>query len=119
MPVDLLATIVLSASSVVLGLLFPLAAGLLIVGLVRGVVDGAWRPLAVGMLLSVGLVAAGVALRVWGGELGTPEELAGANRAAALVFTTVTPWGVIGSAVFVVVSLVRRYVGGALRRRRR
>jgi hypothetical protein len=118
MPADLIATIVLPASSVLLGLLFPVAAGFLIVGLVRGVVDGAWRPLVGALLAAAALVAAGVALRTWGATLGTPEQLAGANATAALVFTTVTPWGVIASAVLVVVTLVRLYVGGAMRRRR-
>lgn len=118
MPADLLATIVLSASSVLLGLLVPIAAGFLIVGLVRGVVDGAWRPLVGGLLATITVVAAGVALRTWGATLGTPETLGGANGTAALVFTTLTPWGVIASTVLVVVTLVRLYVGGAMQRRR-
>lgn len=118
MPVDLLATIALPASSVLLGLLFPIAAGLLIAGLVRGVVDSIWRPLVTGLLLSLATIALGVVLRTWAAGLGTPEQLASANQTAAIVFTTVTPFGVIGGAVLVVVSLLRWYVGGALERRR-
>lgn len=118
MPGDILATIALPASSVILGFLFPLAAGMTILGIIRGLVDSEWRMLIAGLLLAVGLVALGVFLRTWGTSLVTPDELAAVNRTASLVFTTVTPWGVIAGVVTVVVGLVQRYIGGALRRRR-
>lgn len=118
MPGDLIATIALPASSVILGMLLPLAAGLAIVGVVRGLVDFEWRMFVTGLLLSIGLVAAGVALRTWGAAQATPEQLPLANQTAAVVFTAVTPLGVILGVVLVVVALVRRYVGGAMERRR-
>lgn len=115
MPVDLLTdvlvTIALSASSVLLGFGLPLAAGLAILGLVRGFVDNRWREFALGMLLVVGLVAAGVLLRTWGAGLVPAAELTAPNTTASFVFTAVTPLGVIVGAVLVVVGLVRRYVG--------
>jgi hypothetical protein len=111
LPADLLATIALSASSVLLGFGLPLAAGLAVLGLVRGFVELRWREFVLGMLLVVALVAAGVALRVWGAGLVAGSELAAANSTAAFVFTAVTPFGVILGVVLVVVGLVRRYVG--------
>lgn len=118
MPADLIATVALSASSVLLGMLLPLAAGVAIVGLVRALVEFTWGLFATGMSLTLGVVAAGVILRTWGGSLGSPEQLAAANQTAAVVFTAVTPLGVIIGAVLVAVALVRRYVGGPLERRR-
>ncbi|WP_395639670.1 hypothetical protein [Pseudolysinimonas sp.] len=110
MPVDLLATVVLSASSVLLGLLLPLGAGLAIVGIVRGFVDVGWGSFIAGLAVVVGVVAAGVFLRAWGGSFGTSVELAGANQTAGIVFAAVTPVGVILGVVFVVVALVRLLV---------
>lgn len=110
-PGDVLATIALSASSVLLGFGLPLVAGLAILGLVRGFVEYTWREFVLGMLLVVGLVAAGVFLRTWGSELLPLGELGPANSTAAVVFTAVTPPGVILGVVLVVVGLVRRYVG--------
>lgn len=118
MPVDILATAALSASSVLLGFLFPLAAGLLILGIVRALVDREGRMLVAGLLLAVGVVAAGVVLRTWGAGLGAPEVLAAPTRTASLVFTVVTPWGVIAAVVLVGVGIVHRYLGGAIARRR-
>jgi hypothetical protein len=89
----------------------PLAAGLAVLGLVRGFVELRWREFVLGMLLVVALVAAGVALRSWGAGLVAGAELAAANSTAAFVFTAVTPFGVILGVVLVVVGLVRRYVG--------
>lgn len=109
LPADLWATIVLSASSVLLGFGLPLVAGLAVLGLVRGFVELRWREFVLGMLLVVALVAAGVALRMWGA--GLAADLAAANTTAAVVFTAVTPLGVILGVVLVVVGLVRRYVG--------
>lgn len=117
-PADILATIVLSASSVLLGLGLPLAAGLAIIGLVRGFVEYSWREFVLGMLLTVALVAGGVFLRTWGGGLLPATELGGANATASVVFSAVTPLGVILGAVLVVVALLRRYVGAAWERRR-
>jgi hypothetical protein len=111
LPADLLATIALSASSVLLGFGLPLAAGLAVLGLVRGFVELRWREFVLGMLLVVALVAGGVALRSWGAGLVEGSELAAANSTAAFVFTAVTPFGVILGVVLVVVGLVRRYVG--------
>jgi hypothetical protein len=111
LPAGVLATVVLSASSVLLGLGLPLAAGLAVLGLVRGFVELRWREFVLGMLLVVALVAAGVALRSWGAGLVEGSELAAANSTAAFVFTAVTPFGVILGVVLVVVGLVRRYVG--------
>jgi hypothetical protein len=108
MPSDLLATGVLSASSVLLGFFLPLGAALAIVGVVRGFVLFTWKTFVAGLLLVVGLVAAGVFLRTWGSSLGVePAALAGANQTASLVFVAVTPVGVILGVVFVVVALVR------------
>lgn len=118
LPAGMLATIVLSASSVLLGVGLPLASGLAILGLVRGFVENRWREFVLGMLLVVGLVAAGVALRLWGGGLVTGEELGSANATAAFVFSAVTPLGVILGVVLVVVGLVRRYVGRSRSRSR-
>lgn len=115
LPAGVLATIVLSASSVLLGAGLPLASGLAILGLVRGFVENRWREFVLGVLLVVALVAAGVLLRVWGAGLVAGEELGAANATAAFVFSAVTPFGVILGVVLVVVGLVRRYVG---RRRR-
>lgn len=111
LPADLLATIALSASSVLLGLGLPLAAGLAILGLVRGFVEFSWREFVLGLLLTVGLVAAGVFLRTWGAGLVPPESLGTANSTASIVFTAVTPLGVVLGVLLVVVGLVRRYVG--------
>ncbi|MGB3911709.1 MAG: hypothetical protein WBL06_14670 [Pseudolysinimonas sp.] len=111
LPAGVLATVALSASSVLLGFGLPLAAGLAVLGLVRGFVELRWRDFVLGMLLVVGLVAAGVALRVWGAGLVAGEELGAANSTAAFVFTAVTPFGVILGVLLVVVGLVRRYVG--------
>lgn len=115
MPLDLGATIALSASSLLLGFGLPLAAGLAITGLVRGFFEYSWREFVLGMLAVVGLAVAGVFLRTWGNQLAPAEELQAANATAAFVFTAVTPWGVILAVVLVVVALVRRY---APRRRR-
>lgn len=115
LPAGVLATIVLSASSVLLGVGLPLASGLAILGLVRGFVENRWREFVLGVLLVVALVAAGVFLRVWGAGFVTGEELGAANATAAFVFSAVTPFGVILGVVLVVVGLVRRCVG---RRRR-
>jgi hypothetical protein len=111
LPAGVLATVALSASSVLLGFGLPLAAGLAVLGLVRGFVELRWREFVLGMLLVVALVAAGVALRSWGAGLVEGSELAAANSTAAFVFTAVTPFGVILGVVLVVVGLVRRYVG--------
>ena len=110
MPTDLIATITLSASSVLLGLLLPLGAGLAIVGIVRGFVEEAWRTFLAGMLFTLGLVAAGVFLRTWGATLAAGEELGRANATAGVVFVAVTPVGVILGVVFVVVALLRLLV---------
>jgi hypothetical protein len=115
LPADLLATVVLSASSVLLGFGLPLAAGLTVLGLVRGFVELRWREFVLGMLLVVALVAAGVALRLWGGGLVAGAELGSANSTASFVFTAVTPFGVILGVVLVVVGLLRRYVGRSRR----
>jgi len=109
LPADLWATIVLSASSVLFGFGLPLAAGLAILGLVRGFLEERWREFVLGLLLVVVVVAAGVGLRMWGA--GLAAELAAANATAALVFTAVTPPGVVLGVLLVVVGLVRRYVG--------
>ncbi len=116
MPADVLTTIALAASSVIFGLLLPLAAGLAIVGIVAALVDSEFRMLVVGLLLTVAAVAAAVALRTWGAQqLGagsiTAEQLALANQTAAVVFTAVTPVGVVLGAVLGAVGIVRRYVG--------
>jgi hypothetical protein len=117
LPAGVLATVALSASSVLLGFGLPLAAGLAVLGLVRGFVELRWREFVIGMLLVVALVAAGVALRVWGvGLVAGPSaesaaELGAANSTASFVFTAVTPFGVILGVLLVVVGLVRRYVG--------
>jgi|GEM_PF-6706843 len=118
MPGDLIAAVALPASSVMLGMLLPLAAGLTVIGLVRGFVELRWREFVVGLLLAIGLVAAGVALRTWGTAQASAEQLPSVNQTASVVFTAVTPLGVILGAVLVVVALVRRYVSGALARRR-
>jgi hypothetical protein len=110
LPLGLVATIALSASSVLLGFGLPLAAGLAIIGLVRGFGENSWREFVLGMLAVVGLVAAGVLLRTWGGGLVPAAELGAANSTASLVFTAVTPLGVILGVVLVVVALLRRYV---------
>ncbi len=111
LPADLLATIALSASSVLLGFGLPLAAGLAILGLVRGFIENRWREFVLGLVLVVGLVAAGVFLRTWGAGLVPVESLGAANTTAAFVFTAVTPPGVVLGVLLVVVGLVRRYVG--------
>lgn len=111
LPADLLATIALSASSVLLGFGLPLVAGLAILGLVRGFVENRWRQFVLGMLLVVALVAAGVFLRTWGAGLVPASELGAANTTAAFVFTAVTPPGVVLGVLLVVVGLLRRYVG--------
>jgi hypothetical protein len=113
LPADLWATIVLSASSVLFGFGVPLAAGVAVLGLVRGFLEERWRDLVLGLLLVVGVVAAGVALRMWGA--GLAAELAAANATAAVVFTAVTPPGVVVGVLLVVVGLVRRYVGRSAR----
>ena len=110
MPAELIATIALSASSVLLGLLLPLGAGLAIVGIVRGFADAGWRTFLAGLLFTVGLVAAAVFLRTWGASLVGGEELGRVNGTAGIVFATVTPVGVILGTVFVVVALVRLVV---------
>jgi hypothetical protein len=107
MPSDLLATGVLSASSVLLGLLLPLGAGLAIVGVGRGFVLETWGSFIAGLLVTGGLVAAGVFLRVWGASLVAGEALGAAERTASLVFVAVTPVGVILGVLFVVAGLVR------------
>ncbi len=115
MPVDLLAIGVLSASSVLLGFFLPLGAGLAIVGVVRGFADFGWRTFIAGLLVTVGLVAAGVFLRAWGSSLAL--DLGAANQTAGIVFSAVTPVGVILGVVFVVAALVRlvadRRAGGS------
>ena len=110
MPGDLIATIALTASSVLLGLLLPLTAGLAIVGVVRALVDREWRMLVAGLLLTIGLIAAAVALRSWGAGQALPEQVALANQSAAVVFTAVTPAGVVLGVVLVVVALASRYL---------
>jgi signal transduction histidine kinase len=105
MPADLLATVVLSASSVLLGFFLPLGAGLAIVGVVRGFVLLTWKTFVAGLLMTVGLVAAGVFLRAWGATLAV--DVGAANQTAGVVFTAVTPVGVILGVVFVVAALVR------------
>lgn len=117
-PAGLLATITLSASSVLLGFLFPLAAGLLILGIVRVLVDREWRPVVAGLLASLAVVALGVFLRTWGAGLAAPEQLAAPTQTASLVFTVVTPWGVLAAVVLIGVGILHRYVGRALARRR-
>lgn len=113
MPGELIATIALSASSVLLGLLLPLGAGLAIVGIVRGFVVDAWGTFVAGLLVTVGLVAAGVLLRAWGGSLMADDSLTAggslgtANQSAAVVFSAIAPLGVILGAVFVLVGLLR------------
>lgn len=104
LPADLPATIVLSASSVLLGLVLPLGGALAIVGVVRGFAEVGWRTLIAGLLLVGGAVAAAAFLRAWGGTLG---QVAAAERTAAIVFTAVTPIGVILGVVFVAVALIR------------
>jgi hypothetical protein len=117
LPAGVLATVALSASSVLLGVGLPLAAGLAVLGLVRGFVELRWREFVIGMLLVVAVVAAGVALGVGGGGLvagasaESAAELGAANSTASFVFTAVTPFGVILGVLLVVVGLVRRYVG--------
>ena len=91
LPAGVLATIVLSASSVLLGVGLPLGSGLAILGLVRGFVENRWREFVLGVLLVVGLVGAGVFLRVWGAGLVTGEELGAANATAAFVFALPSP----------------------------
>jgi len=118
MPPEWIATVVLAASSVLFGLGLPLVGGLAIVGLVRGLIDTSWRTFVAGLLLTVADIAAGVALRTWGATLATGDELARANHTAAIVFTAVTPPGVILGLVLVVVALASRYLRGALSRRR-
>ena len=110
MPTELLATLVLSASSVLLGLLLPLGGALAIVGIVRGFADVGWRTFLAGLLVTVGLVAAGAFLRAWGSSVALAEELGRANQVAGVVFTAVTPVGVILGVVFVAVALVRLLV---------
>ena len=115
MPADVLTTIALAASSVIFGLLLPLAAGLTIVGIVAALVDSEFRMLVVGLLLTVAAVAAAVFLRTWGAQqVGagsiTAEQLALANQTAAVVFTAVTPVGVVLGAVLAGVGVVRRFV---------
>ncbi|WP_309713443.1 hypothetical protein [Pseudolysinimonas sp.] len=117
MSADILATVALSASSVLLGFGLPLASGLAILGLVRGFVENRWREFVLGMLLVVVLVAAGVFLRTWGAGLVPVESLGVANSTAAFVFTAVTPPGVVLGVLLVVVGLVRRYVGARSRSR--
>lgn len=113
LPADLWATIVLAASSVLFGFGLPLAAGVAVLGLVRGFIEERWREFVVGLVLVVAVVAAGVALRMWGA--GLAAELAAANTTAAVVFTAVTPPGVVLGVLLVVVGLVRRYVGRSAR----
>jgi hypothetical protein len=110
MPGDLVATIALSASSVLFGFFLPLTAGIAIVGVVRALVDREWRMLVAGLLLTIGLIAAGVWLRTWGAQQALPEQVALANQTAAVVFTAVTPAGVVLGVVLVVVSLASRYL---------
>jgi len=116
MPADVLTTIALAASSVIFGLLLPLAAGLAIVGIVAALVDSEFRMLVAGLLLSVACVAAAVFLRTWGAQqvvsgAVTAEQLALANQTAAVVFTAVTPVGVVLGVLLGVVGILRRYVG--------
>jgi uncharacterized membrane protein len=116
MPADVLTTIALAASSVIFGLLLPLAAGLTIVGIVAALVDSKFRMLVVGLLLTIAAVAVAVFLRTWGAQqvvsgAVTAEQLALANQTAAIVFTAVTPVGVVLGVVLAVVGLVRRFVG--------
>lgn len=120
MPADLIATIALTASSVLFGLVLPLTSGIAVIGIVRALIDRRWWMLCAGLLLTIGVIAAGVWLRTWAvqqaGEAGVgAEQLAAANRTAAVVFTAVTPAGVVLGVVLVAVSLVSRYV---MRRRR-
>lgn len=119
MPPELIATVVLAASSVLFGLGLPLTGGLAIIGIVRGLIDTSWRTFVVGLLLTVADIAAGVALRTWGATLATDDALARANHTAAIVFTSVTPPGVILGLVLVVVALAARYLGAARARARR
>jgi hypothetical protein len=111
LPAGTLATVALSASSVLLGFGLPLAAGLAVLGLVRGFVELRWREFVLGLVLVVVVVALGVSLRSWGAEMVTGEELAAANSTSAFVFSAVTPFGVILGVLLVVVGLVRRYLG--------
>src|SRR5688500_13249968 len=106
LPPGVLVTIVLSASSVLLGVGLPLGSGLAILGLVRGFVENRWREFVLGMLLVIAVVAVGVFLRVWGSGLAAGEQLGAANATAAFVLSAVTPFGVILGAVLVVVGLV-------------
>jgi hypothetical protein len=64
-----------------------------------------------GLLLVVVVVAVGVVLRSWGSGLVPVESLGVANSTAAIVFTAVTPPGVVLGVLLVIVGLVRRYVG--------
>src|SRR5688572_24664726 len=107
MPGELIATIALSASSLLLGFFLPLAAGLAIVGIVRGFLELGWVTFLAGILVTVGLVAAGVFLRTWGVSLVADAALGAANQTAGIVFTAVTPVGVILGVVFIVVALLR------------
>jgi hypothetical protein len=103
-PPDLLPTVVLAASSVLLGVVLPLGGALAIVGVVRGFAEVGWRTLVAGLLLLGGAVAAAAFLRAWAATLG---DISGPERTAAVVFTAVTPIGVILAAVFVAVALIR------------
>ncbi len=103
-PPDLLPTAVLAASSVLLGVGVPLGGALAIVGVVRGFAEVGWRTLVAGLLLLGGAVGAATFLRAWGTTLG---DVAAAERTAAVVFTAVTPIGVVLGVVVIVAAVIR------------
>jgi len=108
LPPDLPATVVLAASSVLLGVLLPLGGALAILGVVRGFAEAGWRTLIAGLLLVAGVVAAAAFLRAWGGSLA--DDSGGAERTAAVVLTTAAPIGVILGVVFLAAALIRLVV---------
>lgn len=108
LPPDLPATVVLAASSVLLGLLLPLGGALAILGVVRGFAEAGWRTLIAGLLLVAGVVAAAAFLRAWGATLA--DDSGAAERTAAVVLTAVAPVGVILAAVFLAAALIRLVV---------
>ncbi|MEO8529403.1 MAG: hypothetical protein ABI435_10000 [Pseudolysinimonas sp.] len=117
-PMDLIVSIVFPGASLILGLFVPLAAGMAIAGLVIGLVSQRWGGFLIGMLLLVAFVALALLGRSWAVSIATPEQLVQGNQNAGIVFGTLTPFGVLLGLVLVTVTLVRRYVGGAVARRR-
>lgn len=115
---DLIVSIVFPGASLILGLFVPLAAGMAIAGLVIGLVSQRWGGFLIGMLLLVAFVALALLGRSWAVSIATPEQLVQGNQNAGIVFGTLTPFGVLLGLVLVTVTLVRRYVGGAVARRR-